>query len=186
MDFTGRIFFNFETYDVWRIYTTVLKASQDRSIRINVTWEEFLVEDPDLEAELDPKTRALAACAAVRHAYPQHHQRFVQTLLTLVYQEKDDPRRDTTYAVAAKVAGLDTASVLDLVDGPGLEQLVTDSEEIRALGVSDVPTIIDDGPPLLIKTTGAANYGNSIGRLGLINTMMRDDGIWSLTKPSGG
>ena len=186
MDFTGRIFFNFDSFDVWRLYSTALKASRDRNVTVNVTWEEFLLDEIDPEARVTGKTRALAACAAVRDAYPDQHQRFVQALLTMVYQEKDDPRKDLTYAVAAKVAGIDGANVISRTLDPGIDLLVASSAAVRELGVSDVPTIVRNGPPLLVKTTGAANYGSPVLRLDLINRMVNDDGLWSMTKPKTG
>lgn len=38
-------------------------------------------------------------------------------------------------------------------------------------GVSDVPSIERLGPPVYIKTTGAANYGNTVERLELISAI---------------
>jgi hypothetical protein len=61
--------------------------------------------------------------------------------------------------------------------------LVASTEAARKLGVSDVPTVVATGPPVHIKMTHAANYGNAVRRLELINRMLGDDGIWSLTKP---
>ena len=186
MDFTGRIFFDFETFDVWRIYTTALKASQDRKVSVDVTWEEFLVDEVDPAGRISPKTRALGACAAVRDSHPEQHQRFAQALLTMIFQEKDDPKRDTTLAVAAKVAGIDADEVITRAIDPGIELLIAGSKAAKDLGVRDVPTIISNGPPLYIKTTGAANYGSAVLRLDLINRMLRDDGIWTMSKPPTG
>lgn len=183
MEFQGRIFVNFDSFDVWRIYSTALQASRDSSVRIDVTWEEFLIDDVDPAGRISGKTRALAACAAVRDSHPEQHQRFVQAMLTLLYQEKDDPKKDTTLAVAARVAGLDGDEVIARTIDPGIELLVASSAAARELGVRDVPTIIGNGPPLHIKMTGAASYGSAVLRLDLINRMLRDDGIWSLTKP---
>ena len=183
MDFKGRIFVNFDSFDVWRIYSTALKASRDQSVQIDVTWEEFLIDDVDPAGRIPGKTRALAACALVRDLHPEQHQRFIQAMMTLLYQEKDDPTKDSTLAVAAHVAGLDGDEVIARAIDPGIELLMASSASARELGVKDVPTIINNGPPLHIKTTGAANYGNSVLRLDLINRMLRDDGIWSLTKP---
>ncbi len=183
MEFTGRIFFNFETFDVWRIYSTLLNASRDRSVSVAVTWEEFLVDDLDPGGRIPAKTRALGACAAVRRAHPDQHQRFAQALLHLIYEEKDDPKKDSTLAVAARVAGLDGDEVVATAIDPGIELLVATSEQARELGVHDVPTIVGDGPPLYIKTTGAANYGSAVLRLELINRMLHDDGIWTMAKP---
>ncbi len=186
MDFTGRIFFNFESYDVWRLYSTVLKASRERSARIDITWEAFLIDELDPDARIPGKTRALAACAAVAESHPEQQQRFVQALLTLVYQEKDDPRKDSTLAVAARVAGIEGDEVIARAIDPGLQLLQDNSSKARELGVTNVPTIVNNGPPLYVKTTGAANYGNAVLRLDLINRMLRDDGLWTMTKPPTG
>ena len=184
MNFTGRIFYSFETYDVWRIYTTALKASQTEGVTVSLEWEEFLVDDVEPDTlRIPAKTRALAACAAVRESHPAQHQRFVQALLTLVYQEKDHPGKEQTLAVAAHVAGIDGAEVIARVIDPGLGLLREATAKARELGVSNVPTIVRDGPPVYIKTTGAANSGNSVARLDLLNRMLNDDGIWMLAKP---
>ena len=185
MDFTGRIFFDFDNFDVWRIYSTLLKASQ-RGVGVNVTWEEFLVDEIDPTARLSPKNRVLAACAAVRAAHPESHQRFVQALLTMIYQERDDPRKDTTLAVAARVAGIDSDEVVKRAVDPGLRLLIESSEAARRLGVVDVPTVVRNGPALYIKTTGAINYGNAVTHLDLIDRMLRDDGVWEMKKPPMG
>lgn len=184
MDFTGRIFYSFETYDVWRIYATALKASQTRGVTVSLEWEEFLVDDIESDVlRIPAKTRALAACAAVRDSHPEQHQRFVQALLTLVYQEKDHPGKDQTLAVAAHVAGIGGAEVIARAVDPGLDLLREATSKAREIGVSNVPTIVRNGPPVYIKTTGAANSGNSVDRLDLLNRMLNDDGIWTLAKP---
>ena len=183
MEFTGRVFFDFESFDVWRLYQTALKASRDGSVTVRVTWEEFLAAEVDREQPIAPKVRALAACAAVRDAHPEAWQRFNQAMLTLIFQEKDDPRKDTTLAVAARVAGIDGDETIARALDPGLDLLIASSEEVRKLGVKDVPTVLRDGPPVHIRLTPAANYGNAVYRIDLINRMLRDDGIWSLTKP---
>lgn len=183
MEFTGRIFFDFDSFDVWRIYQNVLKASQDSTVKVNVVWEEFLRGEVDRDQPIPPEVRALAACAAVRDAHPDAWQRFNQAMLTLIYQEKDDPRRDTTLAVAARVAGVDGDEVIVGALDPGLDLLIASSKKVRQLGVRDVPAVAAGGSPVHIKTTGAASYGNAVHRLDLINRMLHDDGIWSLTKP---
>ncbi len=182
MDFSGRIFYNFETYDVWRVYSTALKASQVKGVNVALDWQEFLVTDVE-PSDIPAKVRALAACAAVRDAQPDKHQLFVRALMTLVYQEKDHPGKDATLAVAAHVAGIDGDEVIARAIEPGLELLREATAKARELGVSDVPTIVRQGPPVYIKTTGAANYGDSVARLELINRMLDDDGIWAMSKP---
>jgi hypothetical protein len=183
MDFTGQIFIDFETFDVWRLYATALNAAKDRTVRVDVTWEEFLTEDVDPDGVIPPRIRLLGACAAVRDAHPESHQRFVQALLTLVFQEKDDPKKDTTLAVAARVAGIEGDEVIARALDPGLGLLSAWSETARGRGVTAVPTIISNGPPLYVQLTGAAVHGSSVRRLELINRMLRDDGIWKMSKP---
>lgn len=180
MEFTGTVHFNFDSYDVWRIYTVLIRASQDKNVSVGVEWRAFTNDDLATGA---PDIRALAACEAVRVAYPENHEKFVRALLTLVYQERDKPGTDKTLAVAAHVASIDAAAVLTAADGPGLAQLESAVAEARERGVSDVPTIERHGPPVLIKTNAAANHGSAAARLRLIDHMLRDDGIWEMTKP---
>ncbi len=183
MDFTGQIFYSFETYDVWRIYSTMLKASQTKGVNIHVDWQEFLVDEVDTDGRIPSKARALAACAAVRESHADQHQRFVLALMTLGYHEKDDPGTDTTLAVAAHVAGIPADEVISRAIDPGFDLLREASAQARVLGVTNVPTMIRQGPPVYIKTTSAANYGSAVRRLELINRMLDDDGIWTLSKP---
>ena len=183
MEFTGQIFIDFETFDVWRLYATALNAAKDRTVRVDVTWEEFLTEDVDPDGVIPPRIRLLGACAAVRDAHPDSHQRFVRALLTLVFQEKDDPKKDTTLAVAARVAGIEEDEVIARALDPGVGLLRAWSEKARDRGVTAVPTIISNGPPLYVKLTGAVDYGSSVLRLDLINRMLRDDGVWEMSKP---
>jgi hypothetical protein len=181
MHFTGTVLFDFSSYDVWRIYTVLLKASQDRTVTVDVEWRAFTTED--LAGRSDA-ARGLAACEAVRVAFPEHHEKFVRALLTLVFQERDKPGADKTLAVAAKVAGIEAVEIRSRVDDVGWELLAGSVESARERGVTGVPTIERQGPPVLVKTTGAANYGNAVARLQLIDRMIREDGIWSMSKPS--
>lgn len=183
MHFTGQIFFSFDTYDVWRIYALLLRASQEKGLTIAVEWRPFLV-DP-LEEEADPPNSvvALAAAEAVRHANPPEYDKFVRALLTMAYQEKDDPGSKKILAVAARVAGIDGDDVIARALDPGIDLLQHATRAARELGVSRVPTIVRQGPPVYVKTSGAISYGDPIGRLGLINGMLEDDGIWELSKP---
>jgi hypothetical protein len=117
-------------------------------------------------------------------AQPDAHDKFVRALLTLVYQERDKPGADKTLAVAAHVAGLDGPTVLAQAQDPGLGLLRDAVAEAQKHGVNGVPTIERHGPPVLIKTNAAANHGSAATRLRLIDHMIRDDGIWKMTKPS--
>ena len=180
MHFTGTVYFDFESYDNWRIYTLLLKASRDRAVSVDVEWEAFTTREVE---DGSSQVRGLAACAAVRAIFAEQHERFVRAMLTLVYQEQDEAGDDKTLAVAAKVAGIDAAAVLDSVDDPGMRLLAASVDSARDRGVSGVPSIERQGPPLLIKTSGAANYGDAVARLRLIDRMIGDDGIWVMAKP---
>ncbi|MDJ0925174.1 MAG: hypothetical protein QNJ77_11485 [Acidimicrobiia bacterium] len=180
MDFTGRFHFNFDSYDVWRVYNILLRASQEPSVTVDVEWLAFTNEDLDPES---PTIRALANCEAVRAEFPGRHGKFVEAMLTLAYQERDRPGAHETLAVAAHVAGVDLADLNSSSETSGLKLLEQTIAAARERGVSAVPTIERQGPPLHIKTTGAANFGNATDRLHLIDSMLRDDGIWELTKP---
>ncbi len=183
MHFTGRVFFNFETYDVWRIYTTMVKAAQVPNVTVDVELRPFLVEELDPAADVSSAPVGLAACELVRADHPEQYARFVGALLTLAYQEKDDPGADKAIAVAAHVAGIDAAPVIAGTADRGASLLTDSTAAARKRGVAAVPTIERQGPPVYIKTTGAANYGDSVGRLDLINRMIDEDGIWELRKP---
>lgn len=181
MNFTGTVYFDFDSYDVWRIYTVMLKASQDRSVTVDVEWRAYTTEDPGSDSG---EIRALRACEGVRTAHPAQHEKFVRAMLTLVYQERDKPGAEDTLAVAAHVAGLDGAVVVEHAREAGKGFLETAIAEALEKGVSGVPTIERQGPPVLIKTNSAINYGSAVSRLRLIDHMIRDDGIWEMTKPS--
>ena len=185
MHFTGEIFFDFDTGDVWRVYMILTRASQGRGVTVAVEWRPFLIEDVGWDGAVPTRVRGLAACEAVRAAHPAEYDRFARALLTMAYQEKDDPGSTKTLAVAARVAGLDGDDVTALTDGSGLGLLREASELARERGVTAVPTIARQGPPLYVKTTAATGYGDSVSRLELINRMLDDDGIWTLAKPGG-
>ncbi len=183
MEFTGQVFFSFDTYDVWRIYALLLRASQDERVTVAVEWRPFLVDDLDDGADASRRVLALAASEAVRSANPAEYDKFVRALLTMAYQEKDDPGSKKILAVAARVAGIDGDAVIAQALDPGIGLLQKATDAARELGVSKVPTIVRQGPPVYVKTSGAASYGDPVARLALINSMLDDDGIWELSKP---
>ncbi|MDX2343316.1 MAG: hypothetical protein QNL12_06085 [Acidimicrobiia bacterium] len=183
MEFTGEIYYNFESIDVWRVYSTLVRAASAGNVNVAVEWREF--PGPDLRSDEPPtgKMRLLAACAVVAKTAPQSHERFVQALLTLVYEQKDDPDKETTFLVAARVAGLDGSALSAEVDSSGLALLVAARSHAEERGILAVPTIVRHGPPLHIKTTEAAKQGSAVARIELLNRMLDDDGVWALTKP---
>ena len=182
MQFTGQIFFNFETYDVWRIYTMLLRAARGGGVAVSVEWIPFLLGQPPEEAA-PSRAVALGACAAVRNQHPESYDKFVRALLTMTFEEKDNPGSKRILAVAAKVAGLSGDDVIASAEAPGLELLRVATESGRELGVTNVPTIVRQGPPLYVRTTAAVGYGDASKRLALINEMLDDDGVWELSKP---
>lgn len=183
MDFTGRIYFNLESFDVWRVYSTIARASETRGVTIGLEWRAFLTEDLNRSRGVEARIKALGAYEAVRELHPDAQGRFLQALLTLTFVEKDNPGESKTLAVAARVAGIDADGVIARAIDPGLDLVEAATAEARERGVTKVPTIIRNGPPVHIKTTGAANYGDAVARLELINGMLDDDGVWTLSKP---
>lgn len=183
MEFTGEIYYDFESIDVWRVYSTLVRAASGGKVNVAVEWRELPGPHVDIAEPPTGKTRLLAACAVVAKTAPQSHQRFVQALLTLVYEQKDDPDKETTLLVAARVAGLDGSTLSAEVEASGLELLVDARSQAEEKGVLVVPTIVRHGPPVHVKTTDAANRGNAVARVELLNRMLDDDGVWALTKP---
>jgi protein-disulfide isomerase-like protein with CxxC motif len=164
------------------IYTTVVRASQDRSVTVDVEWRPFLV-DALKPGDVPTAVRGLAACEAVRRAHRAEYDKFAAAMLTLAYEEQDEPGAAKTLAVAAQVAGLEADVVTSAVVEAALDQLEETSDAARRRGVKGVPTVERHGPPLLVRTSGAADHGNSVARLELINRMLDEDGIWAMTKP---
>lgn len=184
MHFTGDIYFNFDTYDVWRLYTFLLRGSQANQVTVSVEWRPFLIDDAGLAAtSADPPILPLAACEVVRHDHPAEYDKYVRSLLTMAYQEKDNPGSKKILAVAARVAGVDADEVIKAAGERGGGLLRETTAAARALGVARVPTIVRQGPPVYIKTNAAANYGDPVARLDLIDRMINDDGMWELAKP---
>lgn len=184
MHFTGDIYFNFDTYDVWRIYNVLLRSSQTGRVAISVEWRPFLADDADDAAANDRlRVLPLAACEVVRHDHPFEYDKYVRALLTMAYQEKDNPGSNKILAVAAHVAGVSAAEVIEVAAERGVDLLRETTEAARALGVTKVPTIVRQGPPVYVKSNAAANYGDAVARLELIDRMINDDGMWELSKP---
>lgn len=184
MNFTGDIYFNFETYDVWRIYSLLLRSSQRGQVAVSVEWRPFLVDDvAQAESDVPISVLPLAACEVVRNDHPKEYDKFVRSLLTMAYQEKDNPGSKKILTVAAHVAGVDGDAVIGSADESGVALLRDATAQARDLGVSRVPTIVRQGPAVYVKTNAAANYGDPVARLDLINRMIDDDGMWELSKP---
>jgi len=182
MEFSGQVFFDFQSKHVWRIYQTAIRAADTGRVTLALDWRGF-AGDESAASDLAGSRRGLAAAAAVRQGSPDASARFIYAMMNLVFQDREDPGADKTLAVAARFAGLDATRVRARAMVPGLALLNESTSFARELGVVGVPTIVRDGPPILITTSGAANSGDPVARIELLDRMLRDDGIWSLTKP---
>ena len=56
-------------------------------------------------------------------------------------------------------------------------------EEAVRLGVVAAPSIYRHGPVVRVRSTPAVTTGAAIPRLGMIDAMLEDDGLWELSKP---
>lgn len=182
MEFSGQVFYDFESKHVWRIYQTVVRAADTGQVTLQLDWRGF-AGDESVPDHIDGSLRGLAAAEAVRQESQEAHRRFVYAMMTLVFQDREDAGADKTLAIAARFAGLDADRVRVRALAPGRELLGESTSFARDLGVVGVPTIVRHGPPVFITTSGAANSGDPVARVELLDRMLNDDGIWTLTKP---
>lgn len=183
MLFTGRVYFDFVSKDVWRFFQLLLKAQQEGA-QPALEWKPFRpgIEIPD--GRLDGHLRLLAAAEVVRQDLVIAHGPFVAAALTAVHGEgmsADDPE---LLALAARVAQLDEGFLADdVVDGVGRVLLATAFDEADTLGVDAVPSVYRHGPVVALRMTAAVALGSGLRRLELISGMLEDDGLWELRKP---
>jgi len=169
MRFEGRIYYDFSP-QVWRFYR-FLAAAGKKGADLRLDWRSFLVDD-------DPQSAAgLALVESVRRDDPERHGVFLQALLALRHIEGADLADPRTAAAAAEAAGV--TGVIE----PSPEAVVASTEAGMALGVVGTPTIYRHGPVLRVEVNPAAYEGDVLERLGRINAVMEDDGIWALEKP---
>jgi hypothetical protein len=184
VEFTGTIYFDFESADSWRLFALTVAAERER-VAVSATWRGFMVGRADEEltepAEMGPGERALAAHAAVFDLVRQRRLR--EALFTLVHRQGDSLEDELTYRAAAKVAGLDGDVLLDAIDEIGFRTLVQGHRTALASGVTATPSIVRNGPPLLVTTTPAIQDDRARPRLEIIDRMLADDGLWGLVKP---
>ena len=108
----------------------------------------------------------------------------MQAVLVATHLEGAAPGHVDTLRVAARVAGVPSDLVApDRLATEGAEVLAETIAEAHGLGVAAVPTIYRHGPPVTIRTTPAVGTGSARRRLEVIDGMLADDGLWSLTKP---
>jgi predicted DsbA family dithiol-disulfide isomerase len=177
MEFSGRVYFDFASPDVFRLYRLFSEARREGAV-LTLEWRAFSTREDGGDRP------ALAASELVRVALPEKHGKFVRAMIAAVHLEGSDPTDPSTVAVAAKAAGvpIEVVSAAEIAArGEGLlEGTVAEATE---LGVADVPTIYRLGPVVYIRTTPAVLSGAASERLDLIDRMLEDDGIWELTKP---
>ena len=182
MQFNGRVYFDFESKDVWR-FLQLLLAAQREGAQPGLEWKPYLADGvPD--GDPAGQARLLAAAEIVRNDAVMAHGAFLSAVLTAVHGEAmeiDDP---AVLEVALRVAGLDAAFIDDdLIDGRGAVLLRRAQAEAEAVGVDAVPSVYRHGPVVAIRMTPAVAMGSGLRRLELIDAMLQDDGLWELRKP---
>ncbi len=180
MNFTGTIYFGFEDADSWRLFLLLGAAERER-VHVGVEWKGFAAEPLPPPDAMTPGQRALAAHAAIRE--PQRQRRLREAFFTLVHSDGDSLEDELTYRVAAKYAGVDGDVLVDAITAAGYRNLGEERDAAVAAGVVGVPSLVRQGPPVRITTTGAVHDGPARPRLALLDQMLADDGLWSLAKP---
>lgn len=169
MRFEGHIYYDFSPR-VWTFYRFLAAAGQ-KGADLRLDWRSFLADD-------DPQSAAgLALVESVRRSTPQRHGAFLHALLALRNVEGADLADPRTAATAAEAAGI--TGVIE----PLPAAVAASTEKGRLLGVTGTPTIHRHGPVLRVEVNPASYEGNVLERLGRINAVIEDDGIWSLEKP---
>ena len=182
MQFNGRLYFNFESKQVWRFFHLLLNAQREGA-QPGLEWKPFLV-DGFAEGPLDGHARLLAASEVVRQDAVMSHGPFVAAALTAVHREGMAVDAPDVVALAVKVAGLDDGFLAaGVIEGAGRVLLQASQDEATALGVDAVPSIYRHGPVVAVRTTAAVTLGSGMRRLELISAMLEDDGLWELRKP---
>lgn len=180
MRFTGDLYFDFDSDECWRLFLLLTRAEQE-GIGVDVAWQGMDRAWDGGDEPLRGGLRALAMHAAVHDFSRQRRLR--QALFTLTHRQGDSFDDDLTLLAAARVAGLDGEVMLGAVDTTGASELRRNREAAASCGVVAVPSFVRGGPPLLITSTPALEEGLARGRLEVIDRMLDDDGLWSLSKP---
>ncbi|MGB5167080.1 MAG: hypothetical protein WBO84_05325 [Acidimicrobiia bacterium] len=169
MIFQGRIYYDFSP-PVWKFYRFLTAASNDGA-DLRLEWRPFLTEG-DLQS-----TVGLALVESVRRRFPDRHGAYLQALLALRHLEGADLADPSVAAVASK-----SASIGATIE-PDFDAVERSTEEGTRIGVSATPSVFRHGPVLRVEVNPAAYSGNTLARLRLIDGVLDDDGIWSLSKP---
>ena len=169
--FEGRIYYDFSP-PVWRFYR-FLTAASNEGADLRLEWRPFLTETDAQSAA------GLALVESVRRQFPDRHGAYLQALLALRHLEGADLTDRAVTAMASK-----SASIGGTVE-PDFDAVVRSTQEGAGFGVSGTPTVFRHGPALRVEVNPAAYSGNILNRLRLIDDVLQDDGIWSLSKPQG-
>jgi predicted DsbA family dithiol-disulfide isomerase len=180
MDFAARVYFDFESKDSWRLHQLFARAESEGSW-IVLDWTGFTEAPPTTTASA---RTILSFYEWLHRADPPAALRFVHMAMVLLHSEKapaDDP---DTLLIAAKAAGVEPDVCRQVVHDRRGELLLNETmKEARSLGVTAVPSLYRAGAPLHIGTTPVVLDGNATARLSVFETMLGDDGLWSVSKP---
>ncbi|MCH7669846.1 MAG: hypothetical protein IIC71_11715 [Acidobacteria bacterium] len=180
MDFAARVYFDFESDDSWRLHQLFGRARIEGS-QIILDWTGFS-EDPPTSS---PSARTMLSFYEWLHrADPPAAERFVQMAMVLLHDEKAPADELDTLLIAAKASGVEPDVCRQVVhDRRGELLLDKTMKEARSLGVAAVPSLYRAGVPLHVVTTPVVLEGSATARLVVFDSMLNDDGLWSVSKP---
>lgn len=180
MDFAARVYFDFESANSWRLHQLFGRARTEGS-RFVLDWTGFSEDAPTSS----PSARTMLSFYEWLHqADPSAAERFVQMAMVLLHDEKAPADDLDTLLIAAKASGVEPDVCRQVVhDRRGELLLDKTMKEARSLGVVAVPSLYRDGAPLHVVTTPAVLEGNATARLVVVDAMLDDDGLWSVSKP---
>ena len=173
MRFEGRVYFDFVNPSVWWFYRFLAIAAK-AGAELRMDWRPF-----DVGGDVASR-RALAGFTAIADEYPERQGAYLQALLALRHHKGEDLGDPDTLAAAADAARVAAPSVADV---EWFDRVAESTLEGHKLGVAKTPTLYRHGPVLHVETNMAALSGDVLERLRLIDGVLADDGIWSLTKP---
>ena len=165
MRFDGRVWFDFTNPAVWEFYRFV-RALAESGSAVNLEW-----------VPLFKGTEEEAMTTFISLASPQDRGRFLHAMLGLVHIDNLDAEEPATVERALEAADVDAS---ERVEVESLHDLAANATEI---GVTETPTLYDDGPVMHIVLNGAANVGDVAGTAESILGVLNSDGIWKLSKP---
>lgn len=177
VDFEGRLYYDFVSPEVYRLLDLLARAEQEGA-RLALEWRAFPASADAADAV------ALAAAELIRTEYPTLHGGFVQAMIVAIHLDGEMPGDRRTLDLAARVAGVPGAAVSeDRLAAAGAEAIAATVAEAVEIGVTTVPTLYRHGPVVKVRTTASVGMGPAVPRLEVIDAMLRDDGLWELSKP---